>query len=290
MKLNIPAVRGVMDRRILINYRVDPVVLGRLIPAPFRVKRVHCWGVAGICLIRLRQSRPKGLPARLGFSSENAAYRFAVEWEENGAARSGVYIPIRHTNFWLNALAGGRLFPGPHALSKFDVCETKDLLKLELRTRAADQDLKLICRKTNRWPADSVFANETEASEFFRNDGVGYSPTPRPNRYEGVELHPDEWRTDPLSVEHLDSRYFENPKLFPAGSIHFDSALLMRNIGHEWRSLPTLVHSPTTTERLAPRRAPGVADVWMSRPHRLVNEPSARPEPKHRHAAFLELP
>lgn len=256
MKLNIPAVRGVMERRILINYRVDPLVLGRLIPAPFRVRRVRCWGVAGICLIRLRQSRPKGLPARLGFTSENAAYRFAVEWEENGVIRSGVYIPIRHTNFWLNALAGGRLFPGAHALSKFDVRESEDLLKLELRTRAADQDLKLICRKTNRWPEDSVFANEADASEFFRNGGVGYSQTPRPDRFEGVELHPDEWRTDPLSVEHLDSRYFENPKLFPAGSIHFDSALLMRDIAHEWRSLPELTYSPANGETAAPRALP----------------------------------
>lgn len=36
--------------------------------------------------------------------------------------------------------------------------------------------------------------------------------------------------------------------------------------------------------------SPGVTDVWMSRPHRLVREPAAPPAPKHRHAAFLELP
>lgn len=244
MKLNIPAVRGVMDRRILINYRVDPLVLGRLIPPPFRVKRIHCRGLAGVCLIRLRHSRPRGLPASLGFTSENAAYRFAVEWEENGATRSGVYIPNRHTNFWLNALAGGRLFPGRHALSTFDARETNDLFKLELRTRASDEDLKVICRRSPEWPANSIFATEAEASDFFRNGSVGYSPTPVPDVFEGVELRPDEWRTDPLDVEHLDSSYFGNRRLFPDGSIQYDSALLMRDIEHEWRSLPRLIHSP----------------------------------------------
>ncbi len=34
--MRIPAIRGVIDRRILVNYRVDPSVLAGLLPEPFR--------------------------------------------------------------------------------------------------------------------------------------------------------------------------------------------------------------------------------------------------------------
>src|SRR5262245_27551333 len=79
--MKLPAIRGLIDRRILANYRVDPAVLASHIPAPFRPKIVNGWGIAGICLIRLAQIRPAGLPQWLGVTSENAAHRVAVEWE-----------------------------------------------------------------------------------------------------------------------------------------------------------------------------------------------------------------
>ena len=36
--MRIPVVRGVIDRRILANFRVDPEVLARVLPQPFRPK------------------------------------------------------------------------------------------------------------------------------------------------------------------------------------------------------------------------------------------------------------
>lgn len=36
--MRIPVVRGVIERRILVNYRVDPEVLAPLLPSPFRPK------------------------------------------------------------------------------------------------------------------------------------------------------------------------------------------------------------------------------------------------------------
>src|SRR6201997_2099537 len=104
--MRIPTMRGVIDRRILVNYRVDAAVLAKLLPAPFRPKLVGGFGVAGICLIRLKHIRPRFLPAWLGLSSENAAHRIAVEWEQGGQTREGVFIPRRDTSSRLNALAG----------------------------------------------------------------------------------------------------------------------------------------------------------------------------------------
>src|SRR5262249_61863595 len=77
--MRLPSIRGVIDRRILVNYRVAPDVLARLLPAPFRPRLVHGFGMVGICLIRLREVRPALLPAWLGIASENAAHRAAVE-------------------------------------------------------------------------------------------------------------------------------------------------------------------------------------------------------------------
>ena len=52
--MRIPTIRGIIDRRVLVNFRVDPDVLARVCPPPFRPQVVNGFGVAGICLIRLK--------------------------------------------------------------------------------------------------------------------------------------------------------------------------------------------------------------------------------------------
>ena len=54
----MPAIAGLIERRILLNYRVDADVLARLLPSPFEPQLVDGCGVAGVCLIRLRGVRP----------------------------------------------------------------------------------------------------------------------------------------------------------------------------------------------------------------------------------------
>lgn len=80
--MKIPKIKGVIDRRILINYQVDKEVLEKYLPEPFKPKLVNGKGIAGISLIRLKEIRPKGLPKQIGISSENGAHRIAVEWTE----------------------------------------------------------------------------------------------------------------------------------------------------------------------------------------------------------------
>ena len=38
----------------------------------------------------------------------------------------------------------------------------------------------------------------------------------------------------PLEVKKVESSFFDNRELFPAGSVDFDCALLMQGIDHEW--------------------------------------------------------
>lgn len=112
--VRMPAIRGRIRRRILVNFRVDPEVMRRQLPAPFRPKLLGTSAVAGLCLIRLEGIRPALLPTPLGLNSENAAHRVAVVWDEDTQAREAVWIPRRDSNSLLAKLVGGRWFPGEH--------------------------------------------------------------------------------------------------------------------------------------------------------------------------------
>ncbi len=243
--LNFPAVRGVIARRILVNYRVDPDVLARLLPAPFRPKCVNGVGIAGICLIRLAQIRPRFVPPMVGLTSENAAHRIAVEWDDQGTRRAGVYIPRRDTSSRLSVLAGGTLFPGRHHHARFTVNEQDERYSVALQSDDGVTCVTVTACVATDLPAGSVFGSLPAASDFFAAGALGYSATPQPGRYEGLELRSLAWQVTPLEVQAVQSSFFENQANFPAGSVAFDCALLMRDIVHEWHARAALcVESP----------------------------------------------
>jgi uncharacterized protein DUF2071 len=238
--MKIPVIRGVIDRRILVNYRVDPRVLAPLVPAPFRPKIVRDAGLVGICLIRLKQVRPAFLPAWCGLASENAAHRTAVEWDDNGMVREGVYVRRRDTNSWLNSLAGGRVFPGLHNHAAFTVKETTDHFEVALQSDDGETSMSVQGHSTAKLPVSSMFESLEEASAFYQAGALGYSATPDASRFQGLELRCRNWSIEPLAVEQVRSRFFDDESLFPKGSIEFDCALLMRGIDHEWHGQPDL--------------------------------------------------
>ena len=233
---HLPAIRGTIERRMLINFRCEPSKLTKLLPAPFRPQLVNGWGVAGICLIRLGGIRPAFLPASVGMTSENAAHRIAVKWDEGGATRDGVFIPRRDTNALLNRLAGGKIFPGVHHAAKFDVEETNDRFRLEMQSDDGKTFVRVSARLADGLGQDSIFSSLAEASEFFRGGSLGWSPRPATGEFDGLELCCREWRIEPLAVEQIRSSFFEDARLFSPGSAKFDSAFLMRDVAHEWRT------------------------------------------------------
>ncbi len=230
----LPIIRGNIDRRILINYQVEQEVLAQYLPKPFRPKLVNGKGIAGICLIRLKEIRPKGLPRKIGISSENGAHRIAVEWTEDGVVKEGVYIPRRDTSSRLNALAGGLVFPGIHHLAKFTVSENGP--DYEVSFVSDDQtSLAIKASETSTWNKASVFDNLDCVSDFFEKGAIGYSPDQ--NGFEGLELRAHRWKVSLLKVEKVESSFFDDRTIFPKGSVKFDNALLMRDIEHEWIGL-----------------------------------------------------
>jgi len=232
--MKIPIIKGIIDRRILINYQVEAEILNHYLPKPFQPKLVKGKGIAGICLIRLKEIRPKGLPKQIGISSENGAHRIAVEWEENGVIKEGVFIPRRDTSSRLNSWVGGRLFPGVHHLAKFSVQEKEENYQVSF-TSDDDTFLSIKAKETATWNNESVFDNLPDVSKFFEKGSVGYSPDK--HCYEGLKLKTENWKVSLLEVESVQSSFFENKRIFPEGSIKFDNALLMKNIQHEWIGL-----------------------------------------------------
>jgi len=232
--MNIPTVVGTIDRRILINYQAEREVIEKFLPKPFKPKLVGNKAIVGICLIRLKNIRPKWIPFNFGMSSENGAHRIAVEWTENGDPKEGVFVPRRDTSSRLSTLAGGRVFPGVHHLADFKVNESKGQYEIEF-TSDDKTHLSIKAAETTGWNKSSVFEDLDCASDFFKQGSVGYSPDKIGKTFEGLELRTRNWEVSPLSVSHVSSSFFEEKTIFPEGSIKFDNALLMRNIDHEWR-------------------------------------------------------
>jgi len=238
--MRFPNVHGLIRRRLLVNFRVEPAVVQRLLPAPFRPKLHDGHAIAGICLIRLEDIRPTGVPSIAGLSSENAAHRIAVVWDDRGTAREGVYIPRRDTGSWLNHLAGGRIFPGAHHRATFQVTEEGERIELHMRAEDGGVRVDVAGHVAQELPATSVFRTVSDASAFFEPGALGYSATADAHRLDGVELKTYGWQVTPLAIEQAYSSYFADEALFPAGSAQLDCALLMRDIPHEWQAAPDM--------------------------------------------------
>ena len=231
--MKIPTIHGYINRRILINFTADPKSVEKIIPFPFRPKIYKDKAIVGICLIRLKDIKPKGFPDFIGVNSENGAHRIAVEWEENGETKSGVYIPRRDTSLKLNSFVGGRLFPGKHYLAKFNVQEANG--KYHIDFKSSDETVTSIdATETKVFNENSIFGTLENASDFFENGDLGYSPNK--DKFDGLRLKAYKWEVQPLEVSNVKSSFFENEEIFPKGSVTFDNALLMTNIEHEWKS------------------------------------------------------
>jgi hypothetical protein len=163
-----------------------------------------------------------------------------VQWDDDGQTRRGVYIPRRDTSSRFNHLVGGRLFPGVHHHARFEVVERDDFYRVALVSDDGQTRVAVEGCTAEALPSDSVFPSLQAASDFFEQGSLGYSATRRPGRYDGLELSCRNWSVQPMDVTRVESSFFQDTARFPAGSVQFDNALLMRQIEHEWHGRATL--------------------------------------------------
>jgi uncharacterized protein YqjF (DUF2071 family) len=238
----LPTLTGLIRRRLLVNFRADAEVVQRILPEGLTPKLHGDRAIVGICLIRLEEIRPKGLPSFIGVASENAAHRIAVEWTgKDGLRQEGVFIPRRDTDSALNVMAGGSIFPGVHHRARFDVRDNGDSVSISMTPERDAAAIEVSGVEAGSLSASSCFASIEESSAFFERGCIGYSATRDQDRLDGIKLCTRGWRVQPLEVHDVHSGFFSDERRFPKGSVEFDHALVMRNIPHEWLALDPLM-------------------------------------------------
>lgn len=241
-----PSIHCTIERRLLVNYRLDPDRVARLLPAPLRPHVVRDWAVGGACFLRLSHVRPAGLPEVLGLRSDNVAHRFAVEWDDGtGLTRTGVFVPRRDTCSRVVAAGGGRVFPGRHHLARFCVADTGDVLGISVDSADGRARLHVEAEVVDQLGGE-LFDGLDDAIEFFRSGCTGYSPSAVESALDCVVLDCSQWRAVPARVTSMRSNLFDDAELFPPGSAAVDSALIMRGLPCRWH-----VGAPLTAERAA---------------------------------------
>ena len=222
-----------IERRLLVNYRIDPEVVERHLPAPFRPQLVSGWAVGGVCFIRLGSLRPNHSPAALGITTENVAHRFAVEWDDDAGTQVGVFIPRRDTNSRITALAGDRIFPGMHRMARFEVHERGSDLRLGVEGRDGTLGLSVTARESQTLGGE-LFTSLEQAIDFFRRGSLGFSPSGSSSCLTGVRLQSQSWDARPVTIEDMRSSLFDDPEAFPNGSCTLDFGLVMRDLPARW--------------------------------------------------------
>jgi hypothetical protein len=234
--MELPVLNGIIDRRILINYRIEPKVVKSLLPPHLEPVVINGYASGGICLLRLKSIGVKYSPSFLRITSENAAHRFLITYRKDGQIIKGVYIPRRDTDSKLNVLLAGKLFSWPHYPAIFLVEEGNDRYWVNMKSRDGKTQLEVDAQLDNHFSINSMFDSIAHASSCFQSCPVGVSPSTNPQRFKTIQLTTKTWNVKPLQVRSLKSSFFEDKSLFPHGTIEFDNALLMEGIEHEWLS------------------------------------------------------
>lgn len=233
----VPVIASTIERRLLVNYRLDAENVARILPRGMRPDLAQGYAVGGICLIRLGELRPWAVPARLGLRTENAAHRIAVIWEGQEGPQRGVYIPRRDTSSALTVCVGGRVFPGEHHRAKFDTRESADRLTVGFCSRDGKASARVEVKPSRTLSGSMLFGDLEEASRFFRGAPTGYSARSSGPELDGVVLDSVSWEITPAELVAVESAYFSDTALFPPGTAEPDSALLMRDIQALWRAV-----------------------------------------------------
>ncbi len=245
--MSLSVFRGVVERCMLLNYRLDLEVAKRLIPSPFQPR---AWGPSALCTIswmRLRQLRPRFLPAVWGMSSENVACRIAVHWRQRGKPREGLLALRQDTSSRFNTLLTSRMFSAVQHHARFTILEEDHRYTITVDSDDKKTHLHVVASLAPQMARSSVFRSLAEAAEFFRR-ATRVSATSRLGQFEGLELKTHAWQPLPLLVESLDCSYFRTLMPEAQSGITFDSALLLSEVEHQWSREAAIACEPAAVQ------------------------------------------
>lgn len=213
----IEDVKGVIARRVLITYRIDPVVVSEILPAPMRPKLYERYAIGGVSLIRHHDLQTDFAPFFRLDVTEGAEYHFAVEFDEDGKTRSGVYVVRRESNSFSDRDIFELYYPGGPSHSHFDSVETESSILMKVTSLDDDVEIEFKGNVRTDWPEGSVFLTIEDAGDFFFSgqDAV-------------LGSEDDIWTLEAMHPDVVNSTYFDCTRRFLPGSIELDNVILMR--------------------------------------------------------------
>lgn len=221
-----PAVRGIVERRLLVNYRVDLGRLDAILSKPFRGREVgeSGMGIGSICLTRVENARPRFAPGFLGIPVETATHRVYARVE--GGGEHCVYVPRRDVSSGFHAFVMGSLLPMEFDRGEFRT-EERGIERL-IQVDGGNEVVGVLFQETERDEVkeDSVFYSLESASVFLCEGGVEYGMSG--DVYSGIETCLQENDLKPVEVKDEQSSYFGK-----MGG-EFDSAFRMEEVEHVW--------------------------------------------------------
>lgn len=234
--MRMPGLHGTIARRLLIDHLVDPSLARTLVPEPFDLRLVEDRAVLGMCLIRIDELRPNGVPRVLGSTIEAVAHRISVTTPGPDGPVHGVYVPRRDTTSLPAVALGGRLFPGVHgraAIAASDASASGSPAgdTITVRARCADECDIDVAVGTAVEPDD----RSQQLSDLHRSELVAWSPRRNGGAHDVAIMTCHRWVTTPVSVDRASSSWLADlPGL--DGNLHGPSALLMRGIAVTWET------------------------------------------------------
>lgn len=228
----VPVLRGTVDRRLVLTYRLALDAAAGATPERFQPRTVDGHALGSLLVLRVRGLRPRGLPERAGRTTYHALHRVAVEWSEDGRSRTGAYVVRRASDSRLLALFGRRLAPGGAHHATFDVDVTSERVEATISDRGGIR-AHLTGAPTDRLPTGSVFDSVAAAASYFEADAAGRSPPDED--YRGVTLRMTDWEVTPVAVESASASFFDD--LGDAATV--DHAFVTSDLPNLERSPPT---------------------------------------------------
>jgi hypothetical protein len=224
----VPVLEGVVERRLVVHFRVDVDAARGLLPAGLAPIERAGRAVAGVTLVRLGRVRPRGLKPLGGLGVETMVHWLAARGEDG---RKGLFRLRHDTESRLLAAFGG---PAAAHRARFEVVEDEKRLKVAVRTGGGAADFLAEVDWAAPFQATASFASLAEAQRFFADLDGGFAAG-RGQGWLGVlRLEPPSRQLAAVRLERARARLLEEGASLAAGAVTVDGALGARAEPFEW--------------------------------------------------------
>lgn len=218
----ISSLRGRVQCRYLMVYRVDPAVAAPLLPEGSSPHVFRGSTLIVLCYTHLVGASSRLLPRWLRGQSDHLAWRIPVV--RDGVR--GVWIPRRDTSSWVSVRFSGALSQGTYHLARFELEDGEG--RLRLRVSAGGEEVLYLAAEHAGELRGSLFSTTRQAHEYLAEAGAVNPPDPLAPALDRLDVGTGN-TVEPLLVRELRIPRFEDVGLFPRGSVEFDCCLRLTN-------------------------------------------------------------